>query len=443
MYELKSAKPTVSSLLNTCTEKQEANLESIINPESYSSLTKLIRVTSLVLLFVKKLKRRRDGSSDQEECLQVYKQAEKKWIKHVQKGILNSDKYQQMKSTLGLYQDSEGVVRCQGRIGLSSLPYDTKFPVLLPREHCFTRLVILKCHEQVMHNGVAETLVQLRSKYWVVKGRQTVKKILSKCVVCKKLEGRPYGVPPTPQLPEFRLSDDFAFSSIGVDFAGPIYVKDVYNKSSVMNKAYIVLYTCASSRAVHLDLVPNMSTQAFVRSFKQFTARRGVPRLVVSDNGSAFKSEELKRLLAEYSISWKYNVALAPWWGGFFERILVKSTKRCLKKILGTARVTYEELLTIIVETEGILNSRPLTYVSDEMRDPLTPSQLVIGRRLLSSPGSAKQPSGGDHTVRDLSRREKYLNAVLSHFWKRWQKEYLTELRVHHYCNSSNRKAND
>ena len=79
-------------------------------------------------------------------------------------------------------------------------------------------------------------------------------------------------MPPTSQLPEFRLFDDFAFSSIGVDFAGPIYVKDVYNKSSVMNKAYIVLYTCASSRAVHLDLVPNMSTQAFVRSFKRFTA---------------------------------------------------------------------------------------------------------------------------------------------------------------------------
>ena len=152
-----------------------------------------------------------------------------------------------------------------------------------------------------MHNGVAETLVQLRSKYWVVKGRQTVKKILSKCVVCKKLEGRPYGVPPTPQLPEFRLSDDFAFSSIGVDFAGPIYVKDVYNKSSVMNKAYIMLYTCASSRAVHLDLVTNMPTQAFVRSFRRFTARRDVPRLVVSDNGSAFKSEELKRLLTGIS----------------------------------------------------------------------------------------------------------------------------------------------
>ena len=98
LCELKSAKPTVSSLLNTCTEKQEANLESIINPESYSSLTRLIRVTSLVLLFVKKLKRRKDGSTDQEESFQVCEQAEK-WIKDIQKGILNSDKYQQMKST--------------------------------------------------------------------------------------------------------------------------------------------------------------------------------------------------------------------------------------------------------------------------------------------------------------------------------------------------------
>ena len=98
-FELKAAKPAVSSLLKRCTEKQEANLESIINPESYSSLTRLIRVTSLVLLFVKKLKRRKDGSTDQEESFQVCEQAEKKWIKDIQKGILNSDKYQQMKST--------------------------------------------------------------------------------------------------------------------------------------------------------------------------------------------------------------------------------------------------------------------------------------------------------------------------------------------------------
>ena len=150
-----------------------------------------------------------------------------------------------------------------------------------------------------------------------------MKNIISKCVVCKKLEGRPYGILPTSQLPGgFRLSDEFASTSIGVDFAGPVYVKDIYHTSDNMNtEAYIVLYTCASSRAVHLDLVPRLAIEAFVRSFKRFIARRGISSLVVSNNGSTFKSEELKKLLAEHNINWKFNVTFrAPWWGGFFEQ---------------------------------------------------------------------------------------------------------------------------
>ena len=305
-------------------KEEEASLANVIKYENFSSVTKLIRVTALILLFVEKLKKAKSREGIEEDPLRLYRQAEKLWIKHVQKEILKSDTYPQMKSSLGLYQDDEGMLRCRGRTGLSSLPYDTRFPILLPRGR----------HDQVMYNGVAETLVQVRSKYWIVKGKQTVKNIISKCVVCKKLEGRPYGIPPSSQLPGFRLSDEFAFTSIGVDFAGPVYVKDIYHKSDNMNKAYIVLYTCASSSVVHLDLVPRLTTEAFVRSFKRFIASRGIPSLVGSDNGSTFKSEELKKLLAEHNIDWKFNVALAPWWGGFFER-LVRSTKRCLKKTLG------------------------------------------------------------------------------------------------------------
>ena len=176
-----------------------------------------------------------------------------------------------------------------------------------------------------------------------------------------------------------------------------------------------------------------------MRRFKRFIARRGVPNLVVSDNGSTFKSEELKKLLAEHNIDWKFNVALAPWWGGFFER-LVRSTKLCLKKTLGTARVSFEELLSV-VEIEGIINSRPLMYVDDELRNPLTPSQLIIGRRLLSSERKTGGPSStAPQTGSELSKRAKYLTTVLSQFWRRWQKEYSTELRVHHNCQSKNRQ---
>ncbi len=130
------------------------------------------------------------------------------------------------------------------------LPYDTKFPILLPSDHYFTRLVVIRSHEQVMHNGVRETLTQVRSKYWITKGRQIVKKILSKCTICRRLEGPPYGNPP---LPEFRLSSsDLAFSKIGVDYAGPMYVKDIYSQSKDMHKVHISLYTCSSSTALHL-----------------------------------------------------------------------------------------------------------------------------------------------------------------------------------------------
>ena len=163
-----------------------------------------------------------------------------------------------------------------------------------------------------------------------------------------------------------------------------------------------------------------------------------------SDNAKNFKSasKRLSRLfdipgvqqfLAEKRVMWSFQLPRAPWWGGFFER-LIKCAKRCLKKILGVLRVTYEELSTLIVEVEAILNSRPLTYVyPDDVEEPLTPSHLMAGRRLLSIPDdkiSLEDEDKDDHSV--LTRRERYLALLLGHFWRRWRKEYLLELREHH-----------
>ena len=123
------------------------------------------------------------------------------------------------------------------------------------------------------------------SKFWVTKGRQTIKNVIGKCSVCKKIEGRSCAVPPPPPFPEFRLSDEFAFTRVGVDFVGPLYVKDVFLKKGEMNKAYITLFTCATSRTVHLELVPNLSAESALIRFK---GRRGTPTLIVSDNGKTF-----------------------------------------------------------------------------------------------------------------------------------------------------------
>ena len=135
------------------------------------------------------------------------------------------------------------------------------------------------CNLKVLHNGVRDTLADLRSRFWVTKGRQTVKTAIGKCSVCKKLEDRSYAVPPPPPLPEFRFSDGCAFIRVGVDFAGPMYVKDVFSKDGDMSKVYIALFACAATRAVHLELVPNLSAESYVRALVRFKGRRGTPAL--------------------------------------------------------------------------------------------------------------------------------------------------------------------
>ena len=216
------------------------------------------------------------------------------------------------------------------------------------------------------------------------KGRQRIKFILRKCRLCKLFEGLHYPAPTTAELPRFRLDGGKAFKNVGVDFCGPVYVRHIYQQEEQeMNKAYIALYTCATSRMLHLELCPNLTTVAYLRSQRRMMGRRGIPSLFISDNGKTFKGSVLRKFNAKNGIQWRFNLARAPWWGGMYER-MVRSTKRCLMKAVGSQRMTYEELNTVLVEVEAVLNSRPLTYIyDDDIELPLTPSQLFCGRRLL------------------------------------------------------------
>ena len=170
----------------------------------------------------------------------------------------------------------------------ADIPYATRHPVLLCKQHHLTLLIVQDAHERVKHNGVKETLTEIRSRYWIVKGRQFVRKILHGCVVCLRFEGPPQSAPPPPPLPEFRVREEPAFTFTGVDFAGPLYMKT--NGLVESNKVWICLYTCCVVRAVHLDVVPDITAISFLRSFKRFTARRGFPKRFISDNGKTFKA---------------------------------------------------------------------------------------------------------------------------------------------------------
>ncbi len=311
---------------------------------------------------------------------------------------------------------------------------------MLTSGHHFTTLLVRRAHERVIHNGVKETLTDIRSKFWIVKGRSFVRRILHQCVVCRRHVGRPYSTPLPPPLSASRVQEAPPFSFTGVDFAGPLFTKC----DAGTQKVWICLFTCCVVRAVHLDLVPDLSTAVFLRSLKRFIARRGIPIRILSDNGKTFKAAaktigtitghaDVQKYLTGLGVKWIFNVPKAPWLGGVFER-MIQSTKRCLRKIIGKSQLTYDELLTALTEIELVINSRPLSYVSeDDLEEALTPSHLLVGRRLLSFPDHlCTEPDQFEPTPDILTRRVRHLNHALDSFWKRWRQEYLLELRESH-----------
>ena len=269
-----------------------------------------------------------------------------------------------------------------------------------------------------------------------------MKKIIRKCVICRKYEGTPYNPLPPTDLPNNRVSEDPPFTHVGLDFAGPLFIE---NKSSEVEqneskKVYICLFTCASTRAVHLELCRSLSAQDFLLSVRRFASRRGLPATLTSDNAKTFKSSckeirkitrsaEVWRYLVNQRISWHFIIERAPWWGGFWER-LVRSIKRPLKKVLGRSTLNFEELRTVLVEIEGVINSRPLTYVYDDEESvsyPLTPSDLIYGRRITSTPNAAHYEIVS--TNQSLTKKSRQHRHVLQQLTNQWRREYLIGLK--------------
>ena len=417
----------------------------IMDVNKYSTFTKLLRVTAHVIKFKNNLLnalRSKKSSSTTHRLNKNYdtlkiivtaaeiEEAKLLWVRGIQHQHLvrDGDRFAQLKKQLKMFCDETGLWRCGGRLKNADLSYNTKYPFLLPKSSHFTKLVVENSHWDVMHNDVKETLNNLRSEFWITRSRNYIRKIIHDCWLCNYFEGKSYNYPETPPLPEFRVKQEYPFTYTGVDYAGPFFVKNIYDKSenTDMHKCWLALFTCASSRCVFLDLVPYSSGEACVSTLRRFISSRGAPKLFVSDNGSAFISREVQDHVSSKYIRWEFNTEAAPWKGGFFER-MIKSVKRCLKKVLINTRLTYEELLTVIKEVENTVNNRPLVYMYDDVhQEVLTPNKLLFGRNLETSAST-------DEVVieRDLSRRAKYINTLLNQWWRRWSKDYLTELREH------------
>ena len=350
---------------------------------------------------------------------------------------------------LGLYIGPDGLLHCKGRLKHAALPEGTKHPILLPSKHKVTTLLIERVHRAGCHYGVNYVVTMLRQHWWIPKMRQCVKRVVSKCITCCKLQTRSFPALRAPDLPDFRVNRVDPFAITGVDYTGALSIK-----GTPESKVYIVLFTCAVTRAVHLELVRDLSAISFLQALRRFCGRRSCPKMLLSDNATYFTSvakhlsdimnvTDVTNYLSGIKCQWRFIPARAPWFGAIWERC-IGIIKMGLRKVLGRALVSYDELLTLITELEAVVNDRPLTYASGALNEPeaLTPSQLIYGRQIKSLPLFTEQDRIDDpefvsrqRAGNMLNERYDYVVKLRNDLWKRWSTEYLTFLRQSNQSN--------
>ncbi|XP_013194101.2 uncharacterized protein LOC106137743 [Amyelois transitella] len=340
---------------------------------------------------------------------------------------------------LSLFIDHNKLIRVGGRISNSQIfSLDKKHPILISGSHPFATLLFRYEHTRLLHAAPQALLYNLRETWWPISGRNLARKVVHNCIVCKRLRGKT----PTPlmgNLPMERLDATFPFMRCGVDYAGPMLMLNRRGKGSRTTKCYICIFICFVTRAIHLELVSDLSTEGYLLALKRFISRRGKPLEIFSDNGRNFVGlmNEFKKFInncsseiIDYAISQNIKFTFlppySPNFGGLWEAG-VKSCKYHLRRVVGNAHLTFEEFSTVLVQIEAVLNSRPLSPMSTDPQDftPLSPAHFLLGRPLTA-------PACEDVTEISTNRLTRYqrVEQIRQHFWSRWAKEYVSELQA-------------
>ena len=396
-----------------------------LEPPNYSSLLHLKRVLAWINRFVDNSRKQKENRTSGELLCDELKRAEVQIIYHTQvteftdewKALSRGKTLPTSSKLLGLQPklDEEGLMGSDGRLKHAEfLPYDMRYPIILPRRNWVTNLIVKEFHERGNHaTGTNQTLAALSTRYWLLAGREEIRQWEKECAVCRRQKSKPCSQIMAP-LPTSRLKPSLrVFVRSAVDFAGPIFTDQGRRKRC--EKRNLCLFTCLATRAVHLEMAYGLDTDAFLNAFYRMASHRGLPEEMYSDNGTNFKGAdaELKSLLRELDenkiyqsiankgVTWHLNPSLAPHFGGVQET-MIKSTKKAIKAILGKTDINDKELTTAMIGAEGLINSRPLTYQSANPADdvPLTPNHFLHGQV-----GGQFAPTSCDETDYNLRKR--------------------------------------
>ena len=319
---------------------------------------------------------------------------------------------------------------------------DQKHQILLPAKHHLTESILNYEHIKNNHAGPQLLLSILRQKFWIINGKLATKQTVRKCIRCFK--NKPSVAQQSMgQLPPDRIQPSRPFSICGVDYAGPFITIQRNQRGVKSIKSYVAIFICFSTRAVHIEVISDLTTESFIAALKRFISRRGKCYKMYSDNGSNFvgahnemkemkafltkdaKNNEISSWCTTESILWQFIPPRSPHFGGLWEAG-VKAFKHHFRRVAANARLTFEELTTLSVQIECCLNSRPISPMSDDPNEmqPLTPAHFLTGTSMLS----ISEPDLQEINSNRLSRWQ-HVTQMVQSIWSRWSKEYLHTLQ--------------
>nr|XP_053607443.1 uncharacterized protein LOC128673547 [Plodia interpunctella]XP_053607444.1 uncharacterized protein LOC128673547 [Plodia interpunctella] len=411
----------------------------------HSNLTRLIHTLAYIQRFIKNCKNKNNKckeclTSDEirESLFIILRQGQVEMFPEEYKILKNNGKLPSKNRLLSLtpFIHSDNLIRVGGRLDKSPYSYDQKHPILVCCKHYLTKLIFRRQHLKLLHAGPQLLLSDIRQSYWALGGRNLARFIVKKCVTCFRHKSQTLQ-PIMGQLPVSRTKLEFPFLHCAVDYAGPILIADRKGRGCKLIKSYLCIFVCLAVKAVHLELVTDLTKDSYLAALRRFISRRGKPKTITSDNGTNFvgacnelesflSQRNLTEDLADEGITFFFTPAYSPHFNGMAEAA-VRSTKHHLRRILNLTHLTYEEMSTCLTQVEAILNSRPLIPLSSETNDfsVLTPSHFLIGRTLTSVP----YPQIADNVNITLLQRHKRVEAIKQHFWNRFTNEYICTLQ--------------
>lgn len=363
----------------------------LIPLDRFSNFTRLKYVTAWILRFVNNCRRTRNELQIPQVrsplSVQELSSAENYWLCLSQQEYF-AEEIQSLKTghalmksscllSLRPFLDCTDILRVGGRMRNAQLCYTIRHPAILHGKHRITRLIIYSEHLRLLHAGPTLITASLNHQYHIIGSRKAVYSVTRGCIVCRRMSARPQSQL-LRQLPTERLTPGLIFDHVGVDYAGPVYIKYGFVRKPTIIKAYICVFVSLSVKAVHLELVSDLTTEAFIAALRRFMARRGRPSTIWSDHGTNFvgaaheikeliqflKEKRAQRVISEFcsaqNIKWKFIPEHAPNFGGLWEAA-VKSMKFHLKRVIANTKCTFEEFTTVLTQVEACLNSHPLT----------------------------------------------------------------------------------